>query len=70
MSEPRTGAVSLVDADGNLIDDLPIKTGAIKGLQEALVVVDEKHTEVSGFIENLVLAVNTIHQGGEDGGKV
>lgn len=41
-----------------------IETGAIKGLQEALVAVDEKKEEVNTFITNLVSAVNTIHTDG------
>ncbi|MEY8291446.1 flagellar hook-associated protein FlgK [Carnobacteriaceae bacterium 52-44] len=65
MTGDEDNTVSVVTEEGT--QPVEIKTGAIKGLQEALVVVDEKRAEVSGFIENLVLAVNTIHQGGEDG---
>lgn len=57
--------ISVITEEG--AQPVEIKTGAIKGLQEALVVVGEKNAEVSGFIENLALAVNTIHQGGENG---
>lgn len=44
-----------------------IESGAIKGLQEAVDEVGQKNNEMKIFINNFVFAVNTIHQGGEEG---
>src|SRR5699024_5390376 len=47
-------------------EPVSIETGAIKGLQEAQVVIDKKQDEVNKFITNLTDAVNKIHTAGED----
>src|SRR5699024_10630019 len=63
--EGKKHQLSVVTEEG--AQPVEIKTGAIKGLQEALVIVDQKQEEVSTFIENFTSAVNLIHKGGENG---
>lgn len=63
--EGKEHKLSVVTEEG--AQPVEIKTGAIKGLEEALVIVDQKQEEVSKFIENFTSAVNLLHKGGENG---
>src|SRR5699024_11081911 len=64
-TEGKKHQISVITDEGS--QSVEIKTGAIKGLQEAQVVVDEKQDEVNTFIKNLTDAVNLIHKGGKAG---
>lgn len=70
LTDEVDGEISvLIGEDKNPVS-VEVNTGSIKGLQEALVVVKEKHAELSTFVENITDKINTIHMTDTDGNKV
>lgn len=65
LGSSEEGSIGVITEDG--IQPVAVSNGSIKGLQESLVVVQEKHEEMSTFVNQITDAINTIHMTDKDG---
>lgn len=66
LTSDSEGQVSVVSEEGTE-EAVALDKGSMKGLQEALDVVNEKRADLDTFAFNLATAVNTIHTDGIEG---
>lgn len=63
--ESKVGSIGIKNKDDSVTVSFDMKSGSIKGIQDGRDVVLAKREELTGFVDQLATAINTIHSDGD-----